>query len=79
MDLQRFQTFRDRVLDEVCSVIVGKRQVAELVLTCFVCRGHVLLEDVPGTGKTMMLRAFPRPWAAVSAASNSHRTCCLRT
>ena len=45
MDLQRFQTFRDRVLDEVCSVIVGKRQVAELVLTCFVCRGHVLLEE----------------------------------
>lgn len=60
MDLQRFQTFRDRVLDEVCSVIVGKRQVAELVLTCFVCRGHVLLEDVPGTGKTMMLRAFSK-------------------
>ena len=60
MDLQRFQTFRDRVLDEVCSIIVGKRQVAELVLTCFVCRGHVLLEDVPGTGKTMMLRAFSK-------------------
>ena len=60
MDLQRFQTFRDRVLDEVCLVIVGKRQVAELVLTCFVCRGHVLLEDVPGTGKTMMLRAFSK-------------------
>ena len=60
MDLQRFQTFRDRVLDEVCSVIVGKRQVADLVLTCFVFRGHVLLEDVPGTGKTMMLRAFSK-------------------
>lgn len=38
----------------------GKREVAQLVLTCFVCSGHVLLEDVPGTGKTMMLRAFSK-------------------
>ena len=41
-------------------MIVGKREVAQLVLTCFVCSGHVLLEDVPGTGKTMMLRAFSK-------------------
>lgn len=60
MELERFQKFRSSVLDEVCSVIVGKRDVAELVLTCFVCSGHVLLEDVPGTGKTMMLRAFSK-------------------
>lgn len=60
MDIKRFETFRDAVLEPVCSVIVGKRQVAQLVLTCFVCSGHVLLEDVPGTGKTMMLRAFSK-------------------
>nr|WP_256447846.1 MoxR family ATPase [Intestinimonas sp. MSJ-38] len=47
-------------MEPVCSVIVGKREVAQLVLTCFVCSGHVLLEDVPGTGKTMMLRAFSK-------------------
>lgn len=58
MDIARFQAFRKAVLEPVCQVIVGKEQVAELVLTCFVCSGHVLLEDVPGTGKTMMLRAF---------------------
>ncbi|MBM6917358.1 AAA family ATPase [Intestinimonas butyriciproducens] len=52
--------FRDAVLEPVCSVIVGKKEVAQLVLTCFVCSGHVLLEDVPGTGKTMMLRAFSK-------------------
>ena len=60
MDIKRFETFRDAVLEPVCSVIVGKREVAQLVLTCFVCSGHVLLEDVPGTGKTMMLRAFSK-------------------
>lgn len=60
MDIKRFEMFRDAVLEPVCSVIVGKREVAQLVLTCFVCSGHVLLEDVPGTGKTMMLRAFSK-------------------
>ena len=60
MDIKRFEMFRDAVLEPVCSVIVGKKEVAQLVLTCFVCSGHVLLEDVPGTGKTMMLRAFSK-------------------
>ena len=60
MDIKRFESFCDAVLEPVCSVIVGKREVAQLVLTCFVCSGHVLLEDVPGTGKTMMLRAFSK-------------------
>ena len=60
MDIKRFESFRDAVLEPVCSVIVGKREVAQLVLTCFVCSGHVLLEEVPGTGKTMMLRAFSK-------------------
>ena len=60
MDIKRFEMFRNAVLEPVCSVIVGKKEVAQLVLTCFVCSGHVLLEDVPGTGKTMMLRAFSK-------------------
>lgn len=60
MEIKRFQQFKDAVLDQVCSIIMGKRDVAELVLTCFTCSGHVLLEDVPGTGKTMMLRAFSK-------------------
>ncbi len=50
--------YRDRVIGQCEKIIVGKRDVIEKVLIAFLCSGHVLLEDVPGTGKTMLLRAF---------------------
>jgi len=49
-----------RVLDNVEKVIVGKSSAVELVLVAIFCEGHVLLEDVPGIGKTMMARAVAR-------------------
>jgi MoxR-like ATPase len=49
-----------RVLENVEKVIVGKSSVVELVLVAIFCEGHVLLEDVPGIGKTMMARAVAR-------------------
>ena len=56
MDITRFTNYRDKVLDNCSKVIVGKEDTISLVLTSFICSGHVLLEDVPGTGKTMLLR-----------------------
>jgi MoxR-like ATPase len=46
------------VLDEVSKVIVGKRDVLELVLLGILARGHVLLEDFPGLAKTLVARCF---------------------
>ena len=60
MDVARFTQYKDRILENCTKVIVGKNDVIELVLTSFICSGHVLLEDVPGTGKTMLLRAFAK-------------------
>ena len=50
--------FAERVIQNVETVIVGKRQQIELLLAALLCQGHVLIEDVPGTGKTMLARAI---------------------
>jgi MoxR-like ATPase len=52
--------FGQRVMDNVERVIVGKRDVTELVLVALLCEGHVLLEDVPGVGKTTLARSVAR-------------------
>ena len=51
-------TFAARIIDNVEQVIIGKREQIELLLVALLCQGHVLLEDVPGTGKTMLARSI---------------------
>lgn len=48
----------DRMVKNVKKVLVGKDEVIQLLLTAVLCEGHVLLEDVPGTGKTTLARAL---------------------
>jgi MoxR-like ATPase len=50
--------FATHVTDNVETVIVGKREQIELMMVAMLCQGHVLIEDVPGTGKTMLARAI---------------------
>ena len=52
------QDFAEAVINNVEKVIVGKRSTIELVLVALLCEGHVLIEDAPGTGKTMLARAI---------------------
>ena len=49
--------YTDQVIRNIETVIIGKRQQIELLMVALLCQGHVLIEDVPGTGKTMLARA----------------------
>ena len=52
--------YTDRLVSNISKVIVGKEDVIRQVVICFLAKGHVLLEDLPGTGKTMLLKAFAK-------------------
>ncbi len=60
MDYKRLKECGDKVVESCSKIIVGKEDAIRLILVSFLCSGHVLLEDVPGTGKTMLLRAFAK-------------------
>ena len=60
MDTAPFVSFRKKITENCSRVIVGKEDVLEQIIICLIASGHILLEDLPGTGKTMLLRAFAK-------------------
>jgi MoxR-like ATPase len=58
--MEKIKQVADQIIANVEEVIIGKRQAVELVLIALLCKGHVLLEDVPGTGKTMLAKTVAR-------------------
>jgi len=56
--MEEIVAFAETVVGNVERVIVGKRAAIELMMVALLCEGHVLIEDVPGVGKTMLARAI---------------------
>ncbi len=54
------QSVAERLIDNVAQVIIGKRAEIRLTVLGLLCQGHILIEDVPGVGKTMLARALAR-------------------
>jgi len=69
--LETIRSFAEKVIANVEKVIIGQREAIELLLTALLCEGHVLIEDVPGVGKTMLARAL-----AISLAVSFKRLQC---
>src|SRR5215212_3256961 len=62
----------DRFVDNIETVVYGKREEVKLVVAALVCGGHVLFEDVPGTAKTVLARAIA---ASIEGASTTRVQC----
>ena len=60
MDAAAFHSATRRILDEINTVIDGKSEAAKLALTVLLAQGHLLLEDVPGVGKTLLAKTLAR-------------------
>lgn len=58
--MEQIIEFKKKVLGNVGKVIIGKDAEIELLLIAFLSEGHILLEDLPGMGKTMMVRSFSK-------------------
>jgi MoxR-like ATPase len=58
--ISRIKTFGGKVRENVEKVIVGKSDVVELVIVALLCEGHVLIEDIPGVGKTVLAKSVAR-------------------
>ncbi len=58
--MKKVQAFAEKVVENIEKVIVGKRSTVEIALVSLLCQGHLLIEDVPGVGKTVLARSLAR-------------------
>jgi MoxR-like ATPase len=74
MDIQEIRSLAESIRGEVRKAVIGQEEVVELMLTSLLVGGHILLEGVPGTAKTLPTQAFAASLRLDFGASSSRRT-----
>lgn len=64
MEFKRIQEMSESIKNNIEKVILGKSDIVELLITALIANGHILLEDVPGTGKTVLAKSLAKSIAA---------------
>ncbi|MCS7298693.1 MAG: MoxR family ATPase [Spirochaetia bacterium] len=65
MDVKRVREVTNEIISNVSKVIIGKQKQIKLILSAMYSKGHVLIEDIPGVGKTMLARAIAKSISGV--------------
>jgi MoxR-like ATPase len=58
--MKTVKSFSDKLIANISKVIIGKKDTIELAVICLLSQGHLLIEDIPGVGKTMLARSMAR-------------------
>lgn len=58
--MDKIKDVSEKIIDNINKVIIGKRKTVELAVICLLSKGHLLIEDIPGVGKTMLARSLAR-------------------
>jgi hypothetical protein len=72
------KTTVEKIIENVNKVVVGKTEIIELAVTALLCEGNVLMEDVPGIGKTLLASSSPDTGLRISTHSMHTRSATLR-
>ena len=71
MAVSDFVSFRDRLVEACSQAIVGKTEQITMIAVCYLCGGHILLEDVPGVGKTTLALTFSKILELIPSAEDT--------
>ena len=58
MKINKILELRERLFDNLSNVTIGKPDVIDFVIMALISKGHILIEDIPGTGKTMLAKSL---------------------